>query len=181
MTPPLPRVSVLPFHVCQNHLLGDVQMLSYAFFSFEPENCILPKLSGSCIPRGCNQLLLHITWSSHGLLAEALPSASAFPAAEASKNVWLVLPTQWQIQAVVSGIQVGWVRVSCFSGLFEHVLFCFFSIKLKRKLSNSSLISLFICMRVGGKRKKERKELPMFSFNFFPQSYVYLVLFNILP
>ena len=69
-------------------------MLSYAFFSFEPENYILPKLSGSCIPRVCkpafNSHHMIITWVLYW--PETLPPASAFPAAEARGKGWLGLP-----------------------------------------------------------------------------------------
>lgn len=69
-------------------------MLSLRVFSFEPENYILPKLSGSYIPRVCT-----LAFNSHHMIStrvlywpETLPPASAFPAAEARGNGQSVVP-----------------------------------------------------------------------------------------
>lgn len=90
-------------------------------FSFEPENYILPTLSGSCIPRVCKSTFyshhMIITWVLYW--PETLPPASAFPAAEAGGKGCLGCQTQGQIRAVASSVQIGRVRVSWFSGLCE--------------------------------------------------------------
>ena len=88
----------------------DTLLCVFFFFLLSPENCILPKLSGSCIPKACNQLSVHTTWSSHGLLCWQKPFLlpRRFLWQKLSRNVWLMLPAQGRILAVSGGTQSGW-------------------------------------------------------------------------